>query len=82
MTEAMPRKTRKEKIRNQLRNEESNRSLVFSYQSTGVAKPTINQAVPGQILAVRKDILKTVVLGSVFILFEFGLAIFSKKLGW
>jgi len=29
-----------------------------------------------------KDIIKTVILGSLFIIFEIGLTLFSKKLGW
>ncbi len=80
MTEAMPRKTRKEKEEAQKKKEMMS-SLVFSYSSRPQMK-TIETPENMQFTLIRKDIIKTVILGSLFIFFEIGLTLFSKKLGW
>ena len=82
MTEAMPRKTRKEKVHAQQRKEEIHPSLVFSFPQSIHPKSPVHIETTSQFELIRKYIVKTVILGGIFILFEISLAFFSKKLGW
>lgn len=74
----MPKKTRKEKILAQKR---QNNAFVFSYTAQTTRK-TVSPVLTQEYNYIKKDIVKTVFLGGIFILGEVFLYLYSKQLGW
>lgn len=73
----MPKKTLKEKIRSEVRKEQT---ALFSFRaSTSLKQPILNAY---SVTYVRGDILKTVYIGSAFILTEIVLYSLSGRFGW
>ena len=77
----MPRKTLKQKIHADARFKSWDMAT-FSYQAKPLAESPQTEEISAAYDYVRKDIFKTVLLGSLFIVVEVLLAANSRLLGW
>lgn len=78
----MPKKTRKEKIlADERKTQPTATPLLFTYAHSTAAVSASNPNL-SQSTYIKQDLLKTVLIGTLFIAFEILLAAFSGKLGW
>lgn len=80
----MPRKTRKQKFKADRIKNTTAADLVFAFKPSKTATLTKSSSSPTSHLYpyLRRDLIKTVIIGGAFISGEILLALFTKRLGW
>lgn len=75
----MPKKTRKQKVRSDIRHTPHIPTSISYTFSTPLSKTTTQDIV---IVDIKKDVFKTLVIGAIIIAVELLLAVNKQKLGW
>ena len=77
----MPKKTKKQKILAETRSASSYQPHVFTYSASPIKQKsqTASLLENNSLLNIRKDLIKTVIIGVIFIIVEFVLAKFIGK---